>query len=104
MRDHIQIVVQSISSKRHTPAQGAARRHFGSSRLVGFPINLTYTDVQPILDKVMHTNLWQADGPKIQFAIATYVHAYPNDVCSVWVYIVAVEDLRAGSATTRTVE
>ena len=75
-----------------------------SSRLVGFPINLTYTDVQPILDKVMHTNLWQADGPKIQFAIATYVHAYPNDVCSVWVYIVAVEDLRAGSATTRTVE
>ena len=42
------------------------------------------------------TNLWLSDGPKIQFALSAYVHAYPDNVLSVWVYVATLEDLRAG--------
>ena len=30
-----------------------------------------------------------SDGHKMQFSLAVYVHAYPNNVCSVWFYIVS---------------
>jgi len=72
-----------------------------SYQLVGFPLHASFTDVEPLLEKIKHTNIWMADGPKIQFVLATYVHAYPNNICSVWVYVASLEDLRAG-ATART--
>ena len=62
--------------------------------LVGFPIHVAYTDMKPLLEKLRHTNLWQQDAPKIQFALSAYVHAYPNNVVSVWVYIASLHSLR----------
>ena len=58
------------------------------------PIHVAYTDMKPLLEKLRHTNLWQQDAPKIQFALSAYVHAYPNNVVSVWVYIASLHSLR----------
>ena len=62
--------------------------------LVGFPIHVSYTDVKPLLAKLKNTNMWMSDSPKMQFALTAYVHAYPNNICSVWVYIAALHDRR----------
>lgn len=62
--------------------------------LVGFPLHVAFTDIKPLLEKVRLTNLWQQDSPKIQFAITAYVHPYPNNVVSAWVYIAALHSLR----------
>ena len=59
-----------------------------------------YTDIQPLLGKIEHTNIWRSEGPKMQFVLATYVHAYPNNVCSVWVYVASLEDMRAGATAS----
>lgn len=63
-------------------------------QLVGFPIHVSYTDINPLKVKLRNTNLWMSDSPKIQFALTAYVHAYPNNVCSVWVYVAALHSLR----------
>ena len=47
-----------------------------------------------------NTNIWMSDGPKMQFVLATYVHAYPNNVCSVWVYVASLHDMRAGATAS----
>ena len=61
---------------------------------------VSFTEIQPLLDKIRNTNIWLSDGPKMQFVLATYVHAYPNDVCSVWVYVASLDDLRAGATAS----
>ncbi|KAL1524398.1 hypothetical protein AB1Y20_019293 [Prymnesium parvum] len=66
-------------------------------RLVGVPINETYIDVRSLMVKLRNTNIHTSDAPNIKFALVVYVHAYPNEVCSVWFYIASVEDLRAGA-------
>ena len=32
--------------------------------------------------------------------LATYVHAYPNNVCSVWIYVASFDDMRAGATAS----
>jgi hypothetical protein len=82
-----------LSEAEHNIALERIRQTY---HLVGFPINETYTDMRPLIDKLRATNIHLSDGPKMQFALAVYVHAYPNNVCSVWFYIASLEDLRAG--------
>ena len=68
--------------------------------LVGFPIHAAMADassLQPLINKLRHTNLYLSESPKIQFALSAYVHPYANDICSVWVYIAALHDVRAAA-------
>jgi len=87
--------VKSLSEAEHNIA---LERIHQTYHLVGVPINETYTDVRPLIEKLRATNIHLSDGPKMQFALAVYVHPYPNNVCSVWFYIASLEDLRVGRA------
>ena len=66
--------------------------------LVGFPIQENLAEggsLAPLVEKMKLTNIWLSDGPKIQFSLAAYVHAYPNNIASVWIYVAALHDARA---------
>jgi len=89
--------VKALSEAEHDVALERIRQTY---HLVGFPINDTYTDTKPLVEKLRNTNIHMSDGPKMQFALAVYVHAYPNNVCSVWFYIASLEDMRAGGRAT----
>ena len=65
--------------------------------MVGLPINMAYTEMRPLVSRVEDTNIFKADAPGIQFVLTAYVHAYPNNVCSVWIYVALLEDLRSGA-------
>ena len=79
--------------------------------LQGFPLNTSLAapldtspenpapDLDALIQQLHHTRLYLVDGPKIQFAIAAYVHAYPNNVTSVWVYAAALKDKRTPGQT-----
>jgi coiled-coil and C2 domain-containing protein 2A len=79
--------------------------------LQGFPLNTSLAapldtnpenpapDLDALIQQLQHTRLYLVDGPKIQFAIAAYVHAYPNNVTSVWVYAAALKDKRTPGQT-----
>lgn len=71
--------------------------------LVGFPIHAAVADtaaLQPLITKIRYTNLHTNESPRIQFALSAYVHAHINNICSVWVYIAALHDVRAPTTSS----
>ncbi|XP_047557975.1 protein CC2D2B isoform X3 [Lutra lutra] len=58
--------------------------------VTGFPIRMPYTDVQSVTDAVYQTGIHSSEFPQTEFALAVYIHPYPNNVLSVWVYLVSL--------------
>ncbi len=56
-------------------------------QLTGFPLQMPYTDIQPVLDAVYSTGVHNCEDPEVEFALAVYMHPYPNSVVAVWVYV-----------------
>jgi len=65
-----------------------------SYAIVGFPLNVTWTDIQPIIDAVDATDVHNSSGKELKFALAVHVVPYPNAVYSIWVYVAALTSLR----------
>uniref|UniRef100_A0A8C8X855 Coiled-coil and C2 domain containing 2B n=1 Tax=Panthera leo TaxID=9689 RepID=A0A8C8X855_PANLE len=61
-----------------------------SIQVTGFPIQMPYTDVQSIIDAVYQTGIHSSEFPQIEFALAVYIHPYPNNILSVWVYLASL--------------
>ncbi|XP_070555815.1 coiled-coil and C2 domain-containing protein 2A-like isoform X3 [Ptychodera flava] len=66
----------------------------GSYTMSGFPLNLTYTEMAPIVDAVYSTGVHVNESTDVEFALAVHIHPYPNNILSVWVYIAAVSRKR----------
>ncbi|KAK7590099.1 hypothetical protein V9T40_001712 [Parthenolecanium corni] len=63
---------------------------FGSHKMCGFPISQPFTNIKAIIEAVKSTGVHNNESPDVEFALAVYVHPYPNDVLSVWVYAVSL--------------
>ncbi|KAH3847614.1 hypothetical protein DPMN_089941, partial [Dreissena polymorpha] len=63
---------------------------FSSYKVSGFPINMPFTEVDPIVETVYATGVHGHESNEIEFALAVYVHPYPNSVLSVWVYVASL--------------
>ncbi|XP_060057979.1 protein CC2D2B [Erinaceus europaeus] len=58
--------------------------------VTGFPLQMPYTDVQSVIDMVHQTGIHASEFPQTEFALAVYIHPYPNNILSVWVYLVSL--------------
>jgi coiled-coil and C2 domain-containing protein 2A len=58
--------------------------------LIGFPVHLAQPDPAKVADTVKLTRLHELDAPATEFALAAYVHAFPNNIVSAWVYVAAL--------------
>nr|XP_020852514.1 protein CC2D2B isoform X4 [Phascolarctos cinereus] len=56
----------------------------------GFPIQLPYTDLQSITNAVYQTGIHSSEFPQTEFALAVYIHAYPNNILSIWIYLASL--------------
>ncbi|MBZ3884863.1 Protein CC2D2B [Sciurus carolinensis] len=63
---------------------------FNDSNVAGFPIQMRYTDVQSVIDAVYQTGIHSSEFPQTEFALAVYIHPYPNNILSVWVYLASL--------------
>ncbi|KAM6185523.1 protein CC2D2B isoform 2-T2 [Rhynchocyon petersi] len=61
-----------------------------SIQVTGFPIQMPYTDVQSVVDAVYQTGIHSSELPQTEFALAVYIHSYPNNILSVWVYLASL--------------
>ena len=80
---------------RDLEAEHAAAIKTASSRYTahGFPLNSTFTSLENVLRRVKATRLHTIEEEIAQFAIAVLVVPYPNDIFSVWVYIISLMPL-----------
>nr|XP_016851393.1 PREDICTED: protein CC2D2B isoform X2 [Anolis carolinensis] len=58
--------------------------------VTGFPIQMLYLDVQSITEAVYQTGIHSSEVPNTEFALAVYIHPYPNNMLSVWIYLVSL--------------
>ncbi|XP_066996187.2 coiled-coil and C2 domain-containing protein 2A [Anabrus simplex] len=61
-----------------------------SHKMCGFPINLPYTNLEAITESIRATGVHFCENPDVEFALAVYIHPYPNYVLSVWVYVASL--------------
>ncbi|KAL1129085.1 hypothetical protein AAG570_013616, partial [Ranatra chinensis] len=61
-----------------------------SYKMCGFPINMPYSSSSELIDAVTATGVHLNDSADIEFAAAVYVHAFPSNVLSVWVYVASL--------------
>ena len=59
---------------------------FPVPQLSGFPLHLRYSDIQHIVSTVESTGIHLCENEHVEYALAVYVHPYPDDVLSVWLY------------------
>uniref|UniRef100_A0A8D2IND4 Coiled-coil and C2 domain containing 2A n=1 Tax=Varanus komodoensis TaxID=61221 RepID=A0A8D2IND4_VARKO len=70
--------------------QAELQKQLGDYRVSGFPINMPFSEVTPLVEAVYSTGVHSIDIPNIEFALAVYVHAYPKNILSVWIYIASL--------------
>ncbi|EDL94187.1 rCG57684 [Rattus norvegicus] len=63
---------------------------FNDKNVTGFPIQMPYTDVQAVIDAVYQTGVHSSEFPQTEFALAVYIHPYPNNILSVWIYLASL--------------
>ncbi|XP_067325078.1 coiled-coil and C2 domain-containing protein 2A isoform X3 [Anolis sagrei] len=66
------------------------QKQLGDYRVSGFPIHMPFSEVTPLIEAVYSTGVHSIDIPNVEFALAVYVHAYPKNVLSVWIYVASL--------------
>nr|XP_057930395.1 coiled-coil and C2 domain-containing protein 2A isoform X2 [Doryrhamphus excisus] len=74
---------------------GEEHRHelhslLGDNRISGFPLHMPFSEMGPIVEAVHSTGVHTNHSSNVEFALAVYVHPYPNNVLSVWVYLASL--------------
>ncbi|XP_044276638.1 protein CC2D2B [Varanus komodoensis] len=59
-------------------------------QVTGFPIQMPYLDMKSITEAVYQTGIHSSEVPNTEFALAVYIHPYPNTMLSVWIYLVSL--------------
>uniref|UniRef100_A0A8C0IZK3 Coiled-coil and C2 domain containing 2B n=1 Tax=Chelonoidis abingdonii TaxID=106734 RepID=A0A8C0IZK3_CHEAB len=59
-------------------------------QVTGYPIQMPYTDLPSISEAVYQTGIHSSEIPNTEFALAVYIHPYPNNILSVWIYLVSL--------------
>ncbi|XP_007496776.2 coiled-coil and C2 domain-containing protein 2A isoform X1 [Monodelphis domestica] len=65
-------------------------RQLGDYRFSGFPIHMAFSEVKPLIEAVYSTGVHNIDISNVEFALAVYIHAYPKNVLSVWIYVASL--------------
>ena len=60
----------------------------------GFPLNMAFTNIEKVVDAVFNTGVHKDEDPRVEFALAVHLHAYPNGVFSLWVYVASLVSKR----------
>ena len=55
--------------------------------MVGFPINMPFSSAEKAVDAVFNTSVHLNEDPDAEFALATKLVPYPNNVFSLWIYV-----------------
>ncbi|XP_028396123.1 coiled-coil and C2 domain-containing protein 2A-like [Dendronephthya gigantea] len=83
-----------LANMEQTYRQRTAQNHkteldhiLSSYKLSGFPLQMAFTDIRPVIDTVHSTGVHLTEDANVEFALAVHIHPYPNNVLSLWVYV-----------------
>lgn len=93
----VSILKRFLPKLEQSERQSIAERHchelqklLGDMRISGFPLHQPFSEMQHIIKAVHSTGVHNIQAPNVEFALAVYVHPYPNGVLSVWLYLASL--------------
>lgn len=51
---------------------------------------MPYSELKPLIEAVYSTGVHNINVPNVEFALAVYIHPYPKNVLSVWIYVASL--------------
>ena len=74
--------------------EAVLKEAMSTSDVFGFALNVTFTDMDSIVESVRHTDVHTMRRDNLQYAVAVKVFPYPCGVFSVWVYVCSLSSRR----------
>ncbi|XP_037948079.1 coiled-coil and C2 domain-containing protein 2A [Teleopsis dalmanni] len=62
-------------------------------RIYGFTLNFSYTNLASISDRIKSTCIHLNTDRDVEFSLAVHIHAYSNNVLSIWVFLISITPL-----------
>ncbi|NXI95642.1 C2D2A protein, partial [Psophia crepitans] len=90
LRNFLPLLEQNQGKDVEDDHQAELQKQLGDYRVSGFPIHMPFSEVRPLIEAVHSTGVHAIDVPNVEFALAVYVHAYPQNVLSVWIYVASL--------------
>ncbi|RXN02053.1 Coiled-coil and C2 domain-containing protein 2A [Acipenser ruthenus] len=59
-------------------------------KVTGFPVQMPYMDMKTVIETIHSTGIHNTEIPGTEFAIAVYIHPYPNNILSLWIYLASL--------------
>ncbi|XP_008942583.1 PREDICTED: coiled-coil and C2 domain-containing protein 2A [Merops nubicus] len=90
LRNFLPLLEQNQGKDVGDDHQAQLQKQLGDYRVSGFPIHRPFSEVRPLVEAVHSTGVHNIDVSNVEFALAVYVHAYPQNVLSVWIYVASL--------------
>ncbi|XP_069833527.1 coiled-coil and C2 domain-containing protein 2A [Dendropsophus ebraccatus] len=90
LRNFLPLLEQNQGKDVEEDHRAELLRQLGDYRFSGFPINMAFSDVRPLIEAVYSTGVHNNEVPNVEFALAVYVHPYPKSIYSVWIYVASL--------------
>ncbi|XP_062431333.1 coiled-coil and C2 domain-containing protein 2A isoform X2 [Rhea pennata] len=90
LRHFLPLLEQNQGKDVEDDHQAELQKQLGDYRVSGFPIHMPFSEVGPLVEAVHSTGVHTIDVSNVEFALAVYVHAYPQNVLSVWIYVASL--------------
>ncbi|XP_062492386.1 coiled-coil and C2 domain-containing protein 2A isoform X1 [Pezoporus occidentalis] len=90
LRSFLPLLEQNQGKDVEDDHQAELQKRLGDYRVSGFPIHRPFSEVRPLIEAVHSTGVHTIDISNVEFALAVYVHAYPQNVLSVWIYVASL--------------
>ncbi|XP_054996606.1 coiled-coil and C2 domain-containing protein 2A isoform X2 [Sorex araneus] len=90
LRHFLPLLEQSRGEDVEDEHRAELLRQLGDYRFSGFPLHMAYSDTKPLVEAVYSTGVHNIDVPNVEFALAVYIHPYPRNVLSVWIYVASL--------------
>ncbi|XP_025069070.1 protein CC2D2B [Alligator sinensis] len=76
----------TVTDKEENELESLLERYW----VTGYPIQMPYINLQAISEAVHQTGIHSSEIPNTEFSLAVYIHPYPNNILSVWIYLVSL--------------
>ncbi|XP_042664146.1 coiled-coil and C2 domain-containing protein 2A isoform X2 [Tyto alba] len=90
LRNFLPLLEQNQGKDVEDDHQAELQKQLGDYRVSGFPIHMPFSEVRPLIEAVHSTGVHTIDVCNVEFALAVYIHAYPQNVLSVWIYVASL--------------
>ncbi|XP_061849387.1 coiled-coil and C2 domain-containing protein 2A isoform X2 [Colius striatus] len=90
LRNFLPLLEQNQGKDVEEDHQAELQKQLGDYRVSGFPLHMAFWEVRALVEAVHSTGVHTAPAHSCEFALAVYVHAYPQNVLSVWIYVASL--------------